>query len=112
VEAELLTEQRFEAARSAFRRTPPGRARVAFQRGDEVFQYALDVQSLDPNPALNAICREGWELVTGSFVSVMEGLRSEQAVFLGEPGVFRSRMAGYYLFRRCESKRCEPSDPF
>jgi hypothetical protein len=60
----------FDESRRAFYRTPARSSRAAFQRDDELFQYALEVQTLDPSPVLNAVCREGWELVTASFVSV------------------------------------------
>ena len=48
VEARLRDAEQLEAARRAFYGTPPGRARAAFQSGDQVLQYALDVRGLDP----------------------------------------------------------------
>ena len=55
---------------AAFLRTPVGQARAAFERGDHVFQCALDVGA-DTLRLLNAIAREGWELVSGSFGEVI-----------------------------------------
>lgn len=73
-----------EKARQTFFATPAGRARAAFVRGDQVFQYAFDVMSqqavvvpmsrasstkrtADPSVILNTVCTKGWELLTGSF---------------------------------------------
>jgi hypothetical protein len=61
---------------------------------------------------LNGICREGWELVNGSFVSVMVERESEENRAQGANSIKRDRMAGDYLFRRSEANWREPSDPF
>ena len=90
-----------------FLASPQGQARTAFEQGDEVFQASFEVmsqqaatvamvgstttkQANDPTAILNGICREGWELVTGSFVFV-EG-----------------KTFGYYLFERCEANWRKP----
>lgn len=74
----------------AFQRSHVGQARTAYERGDTIFQCSIDVMSqeaivflmrgsnvlqdtTDPLDVLNSICREGWELVNGSFVFVEEG---------------------------------------
>src|SRR5689334_13293530 len=79
--------ERREKERLAFLKSPAGQARIAFERGDHVFQYSIDVMSqqavivamvgstttkktADPTAVLNSVCNEGWELVTGSFVFV------------------------------------------
>jgi hypothetical protein len=79
--------------RLTFYTTPAGRAREAFENGDQVFQYAIDVMSqqaiivamvgsrtsaktTDPSVILNSVCAEGWELVNGSFVFVEQGQQS------------------------------------
>jgi hypothetical protein len=76
--------ERVEKERQAFLRSPAGLARSAYERGDHVFQCAIDVMSqqaiivamvggtttqatTDPSAVLNSVCREGWELVNGSF---------------------------------------------
>ena len=56
--------RRADKERAAFLRTPVGQARAAFERGDRVFQCALEVERQDA-VILNAIAREGWELVSG-----------------------------------------------
>src|SRR5438132_13216970 len=77
----------------AFYKTPQGQARLAFERGDHVFQYEIAVmnqkaiivamvgsttshKTVDPTWVLNSVCREGWELVNGSFVFVEQGQQS------------------------------------
>ncbi len=99
----------FEYTWNGFWTSPPGEARRAFENGDQVFQYAIDVMDqtaimeamvgsstrsvkLDPSAVLNAVCRQGWELVNGSFV------------FAGDSSIAGTVM-GYYLFRRCEENR-------
>lgn len=100
----------FEYTWNGFWASPPGVARRAFSNGDHVFQYEIDlldrraimtamvgssarIVRLDPSAVLNAVCREGWELVNGSFVFV----RAEEG--------FRETLMGYYLLRRCEENR-------
>ena len=75
---------------AAFLRTPVGQARAAFERGDHVFQCALDVGS-DTCEILNAIAREGWDLVSGSFGEVISA---------GDDVAIEGSTVGYYLFRR------------
>jgi hypothetical protein len=94
--AEKAERQRLgqiEKLRQAFFRTPAGLARLAFEKGDQVFQSAFDVMSQqaiivpmvggttskttsDPTDILNSVCHEGWELVSGSFVFVQHGQES------------------------------------
>jgi hypothetical protein len=81
-----------EKAKKDFFETPAGRARLAYEQGDQIFQYSFDVVSHaaivvamvgsrqtkktnDPVAVLNSVCHEGWELVNGSFVFVEEGSR-------------------------------------
>lgn len=120
-------EAREEAKRSAaaereareFAASPVGKARTAFQRGDNVFQYSYDVMSQqavivimvgsatskrisDPSDVLNAVCREGWDLVNGSFVFVEEGQQSrDKFLASGQNVAIKGSTVGYYLFRRC-----------
>src|SRR5262245_47229576 len=71
----------FEKAWNEFWASPVGRARAAFRGGDHVFQYSIDVMNQqaiivkmvgsatstktgDPTAILNAVCREGWEIVS------------------------------------------------
>jgi hypothetical protein len=98
-EAQQLIKQRErekkerKRQREAFMASPPGQARTAFEQGDELFQTEFSVMSQkaiivamvggtttqkanDPTTILNAICREGWELVNGSFVFVEQGQES------------------------------------
>jgi hypothetical protein len=110
----------------AFLATPVGQARTAFEDGDAVFQASFDVmsqeaiivamvgsattkQSNDPTAILNAICREGWELVNGSFVFVEEGQQSrDKFMSSGQNVATKGRTFGYYLFKRCEANRRKP----
>ncbi len=106
---DLLTE----AARQAFLRTPAGRARVAFERGQRHFQYSLDVdqmrpmavpgrlgspavETLDPVDVLNSVAAEGWKLITGKFIHVET----------------RGGLVGCYLFKRSQKRRERMNDPW
>ena len=118
--------QERERMRLAFLATPVGQARTALEAGNDVFQASFDVMSQeaiivamvgsttkkkanDPTAILNAICREGWELVNGSFVFVEEGQQSrDKFMSSGQNVATKGRTFGYYLFRRCETNRREP----
>lgn len=102
----------------AFQDSPVGRARASFDRGDPVFQYSIDVMSQeaiivamvgsatrqktsDPSEVLNAVCREGWDLVNGSFVFVEEGQESrDKFMASGQNVAIKGTTYGYYLFKR------------
>jgi hypothetical protein len=111
-----------------FRATLVGRARTAFERGDQLFQYehavtsqqavivamvgsSVKATSSDPSDILNAVCREGWELVNGSFVFVEQGQQSrDKFMSSGQNVAIKGDTVGYYLFRRCEANRiAEPA---
>lgn len=102
----------------AFAASPVGKARAAFERGDQVFQYSIDVMNQqaivvimmgsatakstsDPSEVLNAVSREGWELVNGSFVFVEEGQQSrDKFMASGQNVAVKGTTFGYYLFKR------------
>jgi hypothetical protein len=86
--------------RKAFLASPAGQAQTAFDRDDQVFQYAIDVMSqqaiivamvgskttattTDASEVLNSVCNEGWELVNGSFVFVEQGQQSRDKFVSG-----------------------------
>lgn len=115
--------------REAFRKSPVGRATAAFDRGDHLFQYSHDVMSQeavivpmagsktnttsnDASAVLNAVCRQGWELVNGSFLFVVEGEQSrDKLMSSGQNVAVKGTTVGYYLFRRCEDNRtARPED--
>jgi len=122
--------ERREAARTAFFASPAGRARIGYDRGDHVFQYRIDVQNQqaiivpmmgsttsqktsDPVDILNSVCREGWELVSGSFVFIEMGSESrDKFASSGQNIAVKGRTDGYYLFRRCPENRRESSNPW
>lgn len=107
-----------ERAARAFAKSPAGQARTAFERGDRVHQYSLDVMSqeaiifamigsattkttTDPSEVLNSVCREGWDLVNGSFVFVEQGQQSrDKFLASGQNVAIKGRTVGYYLFKR------------
>jgi hypothetical protein len=119
---ERETKER-ERQREAYLATPPGQARTAFEQGDELFQTESSVMSQqaiimamigsttkqkanDPTVILNAICREGWELVNGSFVFVEQGQESrDKFLASGQNVAIKGTTVGYYLFRRCEANK-------
>jgi hypothetical protein len=112
-----------EAQRQTFLRTPVGQARAAFERGDYLFQYAHDIESqeavivamvgstttrqaTDPSEILNAVCKQGWELVNGSFVFREQGSQSrDKFMSSGQNIAVNGTTIGYYLFRRCDANR-------
>jgi hypothetical protein len=102
-----------EAAKEAFFATPAGRARLAYKRGHQLFQYELEVNGLsptiipgpvgspprettDPVDILNSVTVEGWKLVTGKF------LHSE----------VRNGAVGVYLFKRSQKRRLAMNNPW
>ncbi|SDP36090.1 hypothetical protein SAMN04515671_3880 [Nakamurella panacisegetis] len=106
-----------------FANSPPGRARRSFLNGDQVFQTEFEVMTqeaivialvgsvnttevYDPTATLNAIITEGWELITGSFVFVVQGEQSRDKFFSsGQNVAVKGATMGYYLFRRKESNQ-------
>jgi hypothetical protein len=78
-------EERADHARRAFAESPAGYARAAFDRGDLVLEMMLMAGN-----DLNAISRQGWELLTGNVVA-----------HYAEPGMALC----HYLFKRCEQHR-------
>ncbi len=102
-----------EAARQAFFETPAGRARLAYKRGHQLFQYEMEIgdlptlvvpgpsgaparQTNDPVDVLNSVTVEGWKLVTGKFI------HSEM----------RGGAVGCYLFKRSQKRRLQMNDPW
>jgi hypothetical protein len=116
--------------RQAFFATPAGKARLAFESEDHVFQFSMDVmnqqavvvamvganttkKTSDPTEILNSVCNEGWELVSGSFVFVEEGQQSrDKFASSGQNVATKGSTVGYYLFRRCEEKRGKTAEPW
>lgn len=98
--------------------SPPGRARQAHDRGDVVFQCAINLAShegliapmaggmvttrdTDPSSVLNQICGQGWDLINGTVVFV-PGMQESRDKFLasGQQVAVSGTTVGYYLFRR------------
>jgi len=112
-EREHLKQQMWvEAQRQAFFQSPAGRARLAFERGQDLFQYELEIDQVqptlipgplgaqprvtqDPVDILNSVVVEGWKLVDGKFF------------YAESRGVF-----GCYLFKRSKKRRRQMSDPW
>ena len=115
-EAQRRAEERLEhreQVRQAFFRTPAGEARLAFERADHAFQYSVDMtRTRDPVAALNSVCNEGWELLSGSFVFVEEGQQSRDKLGGGHSIATTGTTVGYYLFRRCEANLGETPKPW
>jgi Transposase IS116/IS110/IS902 family len=100
-----------EKDRETYLRSPADQARTAFERGDQVFQYSMDVmtqqaiivaiagsntskRTADPVEVLNSVCRQGRELVNGSFVFVDEGQQSRDK-FMSCPLPDRNHFASW-----------------
>jgi hypothetical protein len=123
--ADLLEKQR-----QNFLNSPLGQARLAFERGDQVFQYSVDVmtqqaiivamvgsstsqKTVDAVGILNGVCGEGWELVNGSFVFVEQGQQSrDKFMASGQNVAIKGATVGYYLFKRCEANRRATNYPW
>jgi hypothetical protein len=124
-------EETIEKMRNAFFATPAGQARTAFERGDAVFQYSIDVHTTqsvvipmvgayttpkvtsDPTEILNSVCHEGWELVNGSFVFLELGSESrDKFLASGQQVAVRGTIIGYYLFKRSEENKKDTADPW
>jgi hypothetical protein len=122
--------RRTEQKRRAFFASPAGQARQAFERGDHVFQYAINVmqqqavivamvgsnttkKTTDPVDVLNSVCHEGWELLNGSFVFVEEGQQSrDKFLSSGQNVAVKGAVFGYYLFKRCDDNRRQVGNPW
>jgi hypothetical protein len=102
-----------ELARQEFYRTPAGRARVAYERGQSLFQYELDVgymeaivipaehhqpalETTDPVDVLNSVVAEGWKLTNSEFHYIE----------------MRGGMVGCYIFKRSPKRRRPMNDPW
>jgi hypothetical protein len=121
-------ERQARREHEAFLGTPVGQARTAFERGDDLFQYAHDVESQDavivsmvgsttsrrssdPTEILNAVAREGWELVNGSFIFREQGQQSrDKFMSSGQNVAIKGTTVGYYLFRRAEEHQHRAED--
>jgi hypothetical protein len=63
-------------------------------------------QTRDPVEVLNSVCREGWELVNGSFTFVQKRHQSrDKFMSSGQNLAIEGATMGYYLFKRCEANR-------
>src|SRR5439155_17295118 len=112
--------------------------RHAYEAGAQVFQYETDVRSTKsvvrpillgssaigketlpsslgrgPVDTLNAVCNEGWDLVSGSFVFVETGQVSRnKALSSGQQVATSGTVVGYYLFKRNEANKLSGRDPW
>jgi hypothetical protein len=116
-------ERQAKREHEKFLASPQGQARTAFENGDAVFQvdFAVmeqkaevvamvgafnSVKSNDATQTLNAIVGEGWDLVAGSFVFVVQGEESrDKFMSSGQNVAVKGETRGYYLFKRNESNR-------
>ena len=124
-------QKAIEKMRADFYASPAGHAREAFDRGDSVFQYSIDVHrtqaivlpmigaytgpktTTDPSDILNSVCNEGWELVNGSFVFLELGSESrDKFMASGQQIAVKGSIIGYYLFKRCETNKKDSIDPW
>jgi len=115
---------------ASFRASPAGGARAAFERGDHLFQFVIDVKNTqavvipmgptktatttnDPVAILNSVCNEGWDLVNGSFVFHELGSESrDKFLASGQHVAVKGTVIGYYLFRRSDENRRLTGDPW
>ena len=118
----------FEKAWNSFWNSPAGHARRAYRAGDQVFQYSIDVMNqqaiivamvgskttsttADPTAILNAVAREGWEIVSADFPFVMTGQQSrDKFMSSGQNVAVAGTVLGYYVFKRCDANRVSETD--
>ena len=111
-------EEREQKEHERWVRSAPGQARLSYERGDVVFQCAVDLavhrgvivpmtggftstQDKDPSKVLNEVCAEGWVLATGSVVFVPSRQESRDKLLAsGQQTTISGSTMGYYLFRR------------
>lgn len=122
-EAAAREDKQREREQAAFMASPVGQARTAFEQGDRVFQVEFEVmkqtaeivammgsfntsKANSPTAVLNAIVAEGWELINGSFVFVVQGEQSrDKFMSSGQNVAVKGATVGYYLFRRAEANK-------
>jgi hypothetical protein len=115
--------KRAQAERAAFLSGPVGRAQTAYANGDLLHQLEFDLmaqeaiivamvgskvnkRSSDPSEILNAIAKEGWDLVNASVTFVTEGEQSrDKFLSSGQNVAVKGRLVGFYVFRRCPENR-------
>lgn len=93
-------------------------AGAAFERGDVFYQCAIDFVWFEKaTEIVNAICGEGWELITGSVVFEQQYQRGDLSItgdvgHTGEQDFTTVRTTrGYYMFRRQQpNRRAAPED--
>jgi len=94
--------------RSSAARSPLGCPR--YRAG--VVGSATTKRTSDPSDVLNAVCREGGELVNGSFVFVEEGQQSrDKFMASGQNVAIKGTTVGYYLLKRNPDLRVAPGTP-
>jgi hypothetical protein len=92
------------------------------------FQYSIDVmnqqaivvamvgaktssRTADHTAVLNAVCREGWEIVSADFPFVMTGQQSrDKFLASGQDVAIAGTVLGYYVFKRCDSNHTSETD--
>lgn len=136
-QAERETKAR-EKLRQQFFASPAGQARIAFEQGEQIFQFEASVKSMTavvrpiglgsraigretwtsrlshgPVATLNAVSNEGWELVNGSFVFVETGQSSrDKFMSSGQQVAVAGTVVGYYLFKRNDGLKIHGTDPW
>jgi hypothetical protein len=119
----LKAEKAAKKEHERFLASPQGQARTAFGNDDALFQVDFpvmtqraevvamvgafnSVKSNNATQTLNAIASEGWDLVSASFVFVVQGEESrDKFMSSGQNVAVKGETRGYYVFRRDESKK-------
>jgi hypothetical protein len=116
-------EKDAEKGNKAFWQSPAGQASLAYDRGDQVFQTSLHLMDQDavivrmvgsmspstandPTAQLNAVCNQGWELLSGAVTFVTTGEQSrDKFTSSGQNVAVKGHIMGYYLFKRAEQNK-------
>jgi hypothetical protein len=123
-------EQERERREQAWLESPAGQARTAWERGDHIFQFEMEVKNTkavvvpmmtattttttkDPVVILNAVAKQGWELVSGSMVFHELGSESrDKFLASGQNIAVKGTVIGYYLFRRTADREAVDGPTF
>jgi hypothetical protein len=113
-----IAERNAQRGRQQFLRGPVGQARTALERGDQLFQLVIDVESRDansivvamvddspkttrdPNAILNAVANEGWRLLSASFLARDELVERRDERGNRKESAAQRITTGHYVFER------------
>jgi hypothetical protein len=122
-----IAERNAQRGRRQFLTGPVGQARTALERGDQLFQLVIDVEShdtdsivvamvdgspkltRDPNEVLNAVTNEGWRLLSASFLALDELVERRDDRGNHKASAAQRTTTGHYVFERASRLVVRPN---